>query len=223
MADNIMVTASEFTDGHQTHPVESEQWYVWLDSQNKFRYSDSAGTFTAYKQKRSGNFVWYGQKRRDGILRTQYLGKSEDLNKEVLHNICETLNLPKQDWLNRERKRATKSKSQSERLSQDERMILERERELRKEAESKLEKSNKTISKLKERVDILVPMVQNSKVSQKCETLTVEWKGEKYHINCETFKKILEILEDGLMMKANAGGAIKVAIRSAITLLKSDN
>ena len=163
--------------------------------------------------------VW--QKRRDGILRTQYLGKSEDLNKEVLHQICETLNLPKQQWLNRDRKRLTKSKAQDKKLAQDERMILEREQELRLIAERKIEESNVTISELKEQVLNLASTSENNGVSQKCETLMVEWKGEKYHINCETFKQAIEVLEDGLMMKANAGGAIKVAIRSAITLLKS--
>lgn len=208
MADDIMVTASEFVDGDQTHPIESEQWYIWLNSQNKFRYSDAGGTFTAYKQERSGNLVWYGQKRRDGILRTQYLGKSEDLNKEVLHRSCETLNLPKQQWLNRERKRSTKTKAHENKPTPTEKMIFEREREQRIELEQKLE--------------LLSQQYQES--LKRCETLEGQIEARKSHIDSETFNQALEVLEDALLMKANAGGAIKVAIRSAITLLKkSDN
>lgn len=206
MTSDIMVTASEFVDGNQTHPVESEQWYTWLNSQNKFRYSDSAGTFTAYKQERSGNLVWYGQKRRDGILRTQYLGKSEDLNKEVLHNICETLNLPKQQWLNRDRKRATKSTTHQNKSHISEKMLLEREIEQSIELEQQLEKVSHQLKVCQE----------------KCETLEVSSKLIESHIDCKTLHQAIEVLEDALLMKANAGGAIKVAVRSAITLLKSD-
>ena len=184
MTSDIMVTASEFTDGVGTFPIESEQWYVWLNSQNKFRYSDSAGTFTAYKQERSGNLVWYGQKRRDGILRTQYLGKSEDLNKEVLHRICETLSLPKSGWLNRERKRATKSTTHQNKSDKSERMLLEREIEQRIELEQQLEKVSHQYQESLKQCETLRDKVRQLESDKQCETLGVNIDSIESHINC---------------------------------------
>jgi hypothetical protein len=102
-------------------------------------------------------------------------------------------------------------------------MLLEREIEQRIELEQQLEKVSHQYQESLKQCETLRDKVRQLESDKKCETLDANIDSIKPHIDCETFNQAIEVLEDALLMKANAGGAIKIAIRSAITLLKSDN
>lgn len=71
--------------------VESCAWYAWLESHCSFRFEHLAGTFTARKEQRSGNWYWYAYRRKAGRLYTAYLGKSVELSATRLHIIAAEL------------------------------------------------------------------------------------------------------------------------------------
>lgn len=71
--------------------VESLAWYAWLERHRSFRFEHPVGTFTARKEQRSGGWYWYAYRRKDGRLRTAYLGKSAELSAVRLHFIATEL------------------------------------------------------------------------------------------------------------------------------------
>jgi LuxR family maltose regulon positive regulatory protein len=67
--------------------VSSENWYAWLiePGPRSFAFSGTQGTFTARREERHGTWYWYAYRSRGGHLHKVYLGKSEELTLERLH------------------------------------------------------------------------------------------------------------------------------------------
>jgi DNA-binding NarL/FixJ family response regulator len=66
-------------------------WYAWLEHHCSFRFETDCTTFTARKEQRPGGMYWYAYRRKQGKLRSAYLGKSEELTVERLCSVAETL------------------------------------------------------------------------------------------------------------------------------------
>ncbi len=73
--------------------VDSEDWYVWLNApdQGSFAFSSSRGSLTARREKRHGTWYWYAYRSQAGRLSKVYLGKSEELTQERLHEAATLL------------------------------------------------------------------------------------------------------------------------------------
>ena len=67
--------------------VGSETWYAWLNEPDprSFAFSSPQGTFTARREERHSALYWYAYRSQSGHLRKVYLGKSEELTLELLH------------------------------------------------------------------------------------------------------------------------------------------
>jgi predicted RNase H-like nuclease (RuvC/YqgF family) len=62
--------------------IESDQWQTWLAENGKFKFESGwSDKFTAYKSKKD---IWTAQRRVNGRLRHQYLGKNQELTYERL-------------------------------------------------------------------------------------------------------------------------------------------
>jgi hypothetical protein len=85
-----------YQDRGQTHalPVESPEWYDWLEKASIFAFESKQGSFTAHKE-RSGNkrggWYWKAYLRRGGKLYRAYLGQSAALTLSHLHAIAAQL------------------------------------------------------------------------------------------------------------------------------------
>jgi predicted ATPase/DNA-binding CsgD family transcriptional regulator len=68
-------------------PVDSPDWFTWLESATSFAFSDPNGSFTARHDAvghgRGGRY-WKAYRRRDGKLYRHYLGRSADLTLDRL-------------------------------------------------------------------------------------------------------------------------------------------
>src|SRR5215813_2032425 len=71
--------------------IDTPDWFGWLDTAHCFQFNDGEGSFTARKQQRSLHWYWYAHSRRDGRLRSAYLGKSIALTMERLLAMAQTL------------------------------------------------------------------------------------------------------------------------------------
>lgn len=81
--DDVLVMANA-PDSARALTVGTADWFGWLGTAHGFRFSAPEGHFIARKQQRSGHWYWYAYGRRDGRLRSAYLGKSSDLTPERL-------------------------------------------------------------------------------------------------------------------------------------------
>jgi LuxR family maltose regulon positive regulatory protein len=73
--------------------VGSETWYAWLNEPEprSFAFSSTQGTLTARREERHSTWYWYAYRSRGGHLRKVYLGKSEELTLERLHEAAALL------------------------------------------------------------------------------------------------------------------------------------
>lgn len=73
--------------------VGSEQWFEWLEKNPSFTFEslDSAANFSARREQRQGSWYWYAYRRKNGKLRSAYLGRTEELNLDRLNEIAFTL------------------------------------------------------------------------------------------------------------------------------------
>lgn len=76
---------------HPPIPVESQEWYVWLEDARSFTFACPAGTFTARHEERSGRHFWYAYRQQHGALRKTYLGRSAELTLPRLEQAAATL------------------------------------------------------------------------------------------------------------------------------------
>ncbi|MCO5191870.1 MAG: LuxR C-terminal-related transcriptional regulator [Anaerolineae bacterium] len=71
--------------------LQTGQWHTWLTCNSRFTFNGDAGHFGARKEGRGGGDYWYAYRRRDGKLRKSYLGKSAELNLDVLEEAAVAL------------------------------------------------------------------------------------------------------------------------------------
>jgi hypothetical protein len=65
--------------------VDTDAWFVWLESATAFTYGEDGATFTAQKRRRKEHWYWYAYAKRDRRLQCMYLGRSRDLTAGRLH------------------------------------------------------------------------------------------------------------------------------------------
>src|SRR5439155_2416357 len=75
----------------------SAEWFAWLEHHCSFRFETDCTAFTARKEQRPGGWYWYGYRRKQGKLRSAYLGKSEELTLGRLSSIAEILERDHED------------------------------------------------------------------------------------------------------------------------------
>jgi LuxR family maltose regulon positive regulatory protein len=73
--------------------IGTTAWYSWLECHGSFRFACPEGTFTARKERRADSWYWYAYRRRQGLLHTVYIGKSEDLTLMRLTEIAQLVTL----------------------------------------------------------------------------------------------------------------------------------
>jgi len=73
--------------------VGSEAWYTWLNepASGSFAFSSPQGTLTARREERHGTWYWYAYRSRSGRVHKTYLGKSEELTLQRLHEAAAML------------------------------------------------------------------------------------------------------------------------------------
>jgi LuxR family maltose regulon positive regulatory protein len=72
--------------------VGTPAWYVWLDRATSFAFVGVAGHFTARKERRrQGDGYWKAYRKRSGVLRSVYLGRSSDLTLDRLNTAAASL------------------------------------------------------------------------------------------------------------------------------------
>ena len=72
--------------------VGSADWFAWLEGATSFAYQDSAGRFTARKERRQrGGWYWKAYRKLAGKLHRVYLGKTADLTAAQLTAAATTL------------------------------------------------------------------------------------------------------------------------------------
>ena len=65
--------------------VGTPAWYAWLEGATTFAFVGAAGSFTARKERRRrADGYWKAYRKRAGVVRSAYLGKSADLTLERL-------------------------------------------------------------------------------------------------------------------------------------------
>lgn len=74
-------------------PVESADWYAWLNAEDtrSFAVRTPQGTFTARRERQHGSWYWYAYRTRGAKLRKVYLGKSEELTRDRLNEAAASL------------------------------------------------------------------------------------------------------------------------------------
>src|SRR3954451_7347225 len=78
-------TLIDGTDAAQGILVGTPAWYAWLDKATSFAFVDASGRFTARKERRQGtDGYWKAYRKRAGVVRSAYLGKTADLALERL-------------------------------------------------------------------------------------------------------------------------------------------
>jgi DNA-binding CsgD family transcriptional regulator len=77
--------------------VGSAEWFAWLEHHCSFRFETDCTAFTARREQRPGGRYWYAYRRKQGKLRSAYLGKSEELTLDRLSSIAEILERDHED------------------------------------------------------------------------------------------------------------------------------
>ncbi|WP_165422794.1 LuxR C-terminal-related transcriptional regulator [Ktedonosporobacter rubrisoli] len=72
--------------------VDSPAWFSWLAEHRLFRFIAASGKFTARKERRASGQYWYAYRRQHGLLRTAYLGKTEEVTHGRLNEVADLLN-----------------------------------------------------------------------------------------------------------------------------------
>ena len=85
-----------YQDSAQTYalPVESPEWYHWLETASIFVFESRQGSFTARKERsgnRRGTWYWKAYRKRGGKLYRAYLGQSATLTLSHLQAIAAQL------------------------------------------------------------------------------------------------------------------------------------
>lgn len=80
----------------QCIPIGSLEWYSWLETIPSFIFKHDVGRFTARCDVRANGRYWYAYRRCGGKLRKAYLGKTENLTLENLHQAAYKLHLSTQ-------------------------------------------------------------------------------------------------------------------------------
>jgi predicted ATPase/DNA-binding CsgD family transcriptional regulator len=74
--------------------VGTPDWYAWLSTTRSFAFRGALGTFTARKEhagNKRGGLYWRAYRKRDGRLHRAYLGMSEELTLDQLHDAAAAL------------------------------------------------------------------------------------------------------------------------------------
>jgi LuxR family maltose regulon positive regulatory protein len=73
--------------------INSPAWFEWLETNSSFIFEseDKALGLSARREQRSGSWYWYAYRRKNGKLRSAYLGRSEEINLDHLREIALTL------------------------------------------------------------------------------------------------------------------------------------
>lgn len=88
--DTPVATINGLSIGDSLIKLDSDEWFTWLNNNTKFRFEcGSTAKFTAYKDKKG---YWKAQRRWNRKLRHEHLGKSEQLNWELLQETANKLN-----------------------------------------------------------------------------------------------------------------------------------
>jgi class 3 adenylate cyclase len=79
-------------DGARAIAVGTPAWYAWLEEATTFAFVGAAGSFTARKERRRrADGYWKAYRKRAGVVRSAYLGKSADLSLDRLQTAAATL------------------------------------------------------------------------------------------------------------------------------------
>ena len=79
-----------YTDGDSVQ-LDTPAWAAWLKDHTTFYLEADEGTFTARREQRWEGQFWYAYRRHQGKLHKAYLGKAEDLTRERLLTVADTL------------------------------------------------------------------------------------------------------------------------------------
>ena len=92
IVSGILYTDDTFTGTHLGSPA----WFEWLATAHTFYYESRPDeTFTAHLERRQrGGLYWVAYRRRAGILRRTYLGKTPQLTPDHLYAVALALSLP---------------------------------------------------------------------------------------------------------------------------------
>src|SRR4051812_19434876 len=72
--------------------VGTPAWFAWLEGATTFAFVGVGGSFTARKERQQrADGYWKAFRKRDGVVRSAYLGKSADLSLERLQIAAATL------------------------------------------------------------------------------------------------------------------------------------
>ena len=85
--DDRLLSPTSANAGFTPIQVGSETWFAWLNEPGprSFAFSSTQGTLTARREERHSTWYWYAYRSIVGHLRKVYLGKSEELTLERLH------------------------------------------------------------------------------------------------------------------------------------------
>ena len=74
-------------------PVGSSAWFTWLAEAQAFCYQPPAATdrMTVRREKRRHRFYWYAYLKSDSKLHNAYVGKTESLTVDRLHEVFDQL------------------------------------------------------------------------------------------------------------------------------------
>jgi LuxR family maltose regulon positive regulatory protein len=79
--------------GRQPIPVGTNAWFRWLEQNTHFCYQPPGKThrLTLRKEKRKRQFYWYAYVKSDRKLHNAYVGKTEALTVQRLHQVFSRL------------------------------------------------------------------------------------------------------------------------------------
>src|SRR5215217_233518 len=88
-------TLIDRADAAQTILVGTPAWYAWLGGAASFAFVGASGSFTARKERRRGGAgYWKAYRKRAGVVRSAYLGRTADLTLERLQGAAAILAEP---------------------------------------------------------------------------------------------------------------------------------
>jgi LuxR family transcriptional regulator, maltose regulon positive regulatory protein len=87
------VVDGSLKDGSVLVPLDTPDWYAWLEEHNTFHFEHPSGGFTARKErKQRGKAYWVAYRQVHKKLYKTYIGKSETLTHSHLCEVSEALN-----------------------------------------------------------------------------------------------------------------------------------
>lgn len=89
--DNVLLVHGLGSGMADAVPVETEQWYEWLEAHSSFVFEGVAGHLMAQREIRRGRTYWYGYRRRGGKLLKTYLGRTRELTQARLEQASANL------------------------------------------------------------------------------------------------------------------------------------